>query len=83
MYGRETLSNINTPKQRIDSTTNAAYVYTGIAKEVSIPTTGYGWAWFRTEVATGNVDWAKDANGIPTRDFIFKGNAGASLTYTE
>lgn len=83
MYGREMLSNINVPKQRVDSVTNAAYVYTGIAKTPNTKTTEYGWAWYRTTVATGDIDWARDANGNNTNDFVFQGTGGASLTYTE
>lgn len=71
MLGRDMVANIAIPKSR--NYFAGGYTYTAIAKTPATRTTDSEWAVFRTEDATGNVDWAKNTSGINTNEFIFKG----------
>jgi len=83
MLGRDTVANIAIPKSR--NYFSGEYTYTAIAKTPQTKTTEAEWAVFRTQDATGHVDWAKNTSGINTNEFIFKGTEAAvlALDFTE
>lgn len=83
MLGRDVVANIAIPKSR--NYFAGGYTYTAIAKTPATRETTAEWAVFRTEDATGKVDWAKDANGVNTNEFVFKGTEAivTALDFTE
>lgn len=83
MPGRDVIANIAIPKSR--NYFAGGYTYTAIAKNPATRTTDAEWAVFRTEDATGHVDWAKNTLGINTNEFIFRGTEAAvlGLDFTE
>lgn len=83
MSGLITVADINVPKSRSNASANPSYIYTAIAKDVAVKTTDdTGWAVYRTELATGNVDWAKK-NGVPTKEYVFSGTDYHLLSFDE
>lgn len=84
MLGRDMVANIAIPKSR--NYFAGGFTYTAIAKTPATKTTDpSGWAVFRTEDATGHVDWAKNTAGINTNEFVFTGTEAAvtGLDFTE
>lgn len=71
MLGRDMVANIAIPKSR--NYFSGGYTYTAIAKTPATRETDPEWAVFRTEDATGHVDWAQNTSGINTNEFVFKG----------
>lgn len=68
--GLQTLADIRTQKTRTSELVSG-YLVTAIAKSVRIKTTEIGWAIYRTNINTGDVDWAKDTSGYPTDEYVF------------
>lgn len=83
MLGRDVVANIAIPKTR--NYFAGGYTYTAIAKTPATRTTDAEWAVFRTEDATGHVDWAKNTQGINTNEFVFKGTEAVvtALSFAE
>lgn len=83
MLGRDMVANIAIPKSR--NYFAGGYTYTAIAKTPATRETDSEWAVFRTEDATGDIDWAKNTSGINTNEFIFKGTEAVvtTLVFTE
>lgn len=83
MLGRDVVANIAIPKSR--NYFSGGFTYTAIAKTPATRTTDAEWAVFRTEDATGHVDWAKNTAGINTNEFVFKGTevVVTALSFTE
>lgn len=83
MLGRDMVANIAIPKTR--NYFAGGYTYTAEAKTPATRETDAEWRVFRTEDATGHVDWAKNTAGINTNEFVFKGTEGVvtALTFTE
>jgi len=83
MLGRDVVANIAISKSR--NYFAGGFTYTAIAKTPATRETDAEWAVFRTEDATGHVDWAKNTSGINTNEFIFKGTEAAvlALDFTE
>ncbi len=83
MLGRDMVANIAIPKSR--NYFSGGYTYTAIAKTPATTEAAAEWAVFRTEDATGHVDWAKNTAGINTNEFVFKGTEAIvlALDFTE
>ena len=83
MLGRDMVANIAIPKTR--NYFAGGFTYTAIAKTPATRTTDAEWAVFRTEDATGHVDWAKNTQGINTNEFVFGGTevVVTALNFTE
>lgn len=82
MYGLQTLTNIDNPKQR--SVITPDYTYTAIAKTVGTHTTEVGWAVYRSYASTtsSGIDWAQ-VNGVPTAEFVFTAIGFENLIFDE
>ena len=68
--GLQTTTDIRLPKTRV-SLSISGYQIIAIARTVRILTTEVGWAIYRINLTTGEVDWAKDTDGFPTDDYVF------------
>lgn len=82
MQGLQTLADINVPKSRCDTTSSGEFDYYGIAKTVSTQTNEIGWAIYRANKVTGDVDWAQ-SNGVESNDYLFRWDERTGLTYGE
>lgn len=69
MNGLQTTADIKLPKSR-NSVALTGYRVSAIAKSVSTKTTDVGWMIYRTNLDTGDVDYAKK-NGVPSDDYVF------------
>lgn len=77
MLGRDVVANIAIPKRR--NYVSDGFTYTAIAKTPATREIDAEWAVYRTQDATGRVDWAKNDSGVNTNEFIFKGTEAAVL----